>query len=124
MIISYNATTLCAGGNEQPTGYKCDVERSIQIVKPIEGEAVVPIGKGIKQTVISFSVIRSHASYDAAESFSVTHEGTLPDNGDLIVSSDTGSDTTFAAAALQKCEVTYLGETTTATYVFICGVQS
>ena len=126
MIIAYGSppTLLCRGGTEQPIGLSIDAARTVQVVKPIEAAGVSALGRALKQTTVSFSVLREHASYSAAELYVVNHESSLPDNGTLSIRPESAGEAVYEEAALQQCRVTYLGVTTTATYSFTAGAKA
>jgi hypothetical protein len=126
MIIAYGSPPmlLCRGGIEQPIGLSIEASRTVQVVKPIEAAGVSALGRANKQTTVSFSVLREHANYSAAELYVATHESSLPDNGTLSIRPETAGESVYEDAALQGCRVTYLGVTTTATYSFIAGAKA
>ena len=130
MKIDYAGKSLCSGkGIDSPDKFSYQGERSEQVSRFLRAAQVIVRDRGNQYTTITFDVVRSLGTVQAAEKFALTHQASLPTYGTLQLTCDDGSATVtsviyLAKALLKSVKVKYEGMLTTASYTFTGGTPT
>jgi hypothetical protein len=115
---------LAAGGIESPADLKINGQRNTQPFFGLRAVAAKYIDRLNARNTISFKITRLHASIDAAQTYMLLHQSTVPGGGTVSFYSESGSKFTMTDSVLQVVDQNHLGKTTFHNYSLVGGVIS
>jgi len=110
---------------ESTSGLRVNGQQITQEVEFFRAPSRVFYPRGNRANVVSFSVTRTHGSLREAEAFILTHQGDLPNSGDVFFICGTPADNqvvTLPGAVLESDEGYIIGTSSTFSYEIRGGV--
>ena len=126
MKITLNNTTLAAGKafDEEPLSCSIVARRLVQEVCLIGAKAVQKKDRGNVQHLLSFTVIKKHASADRALAYSLALSGSLENASGVLTCQceDSGQVAVLETAVISKIQTSVRGPLTHVYYEIVGGL--
>ncbi len=121
MLVSIRDFAFCDGtlsGGFAATDFRLRFVRVFDVVVPLRQTLPVPIDRLIRQSDITFTVKRVHASVKVAEQYIELHERLIPQSGAIKITSTGGVTVKYVenGQLLSHVLTSYIGATTTHAY--------
>ncbi len=104
--------------------YSPDIQRVIQIIAPVRAEEISTRFRGLRQSDLSFTISRQHASEDDVIGFLSNHEAQIPSDAILRIVARTnggGEKSTYYRGNLQSLTGSHIGRRSMVKYKFVAG---
>ncbi len=129
MRITIGAVPLCEGerSSQFPDRFAIDGKRLVQIREFLRADYAKPKGRGNRTHRIAFAVTREHANHRAAVEWSVAHEASIPESGQIQIIAEYRGRTTYYLwyGEVESCVLDpIIGCSTVHTYTLIGGKLS